>query len=53
METGWRQEEMKDLDAFGCLKAQGGDGWVCGERAAWGGGVWEAPAFRNSLRWSL
>ena len=30
---------MKDLDTFGRLKAQGGDGWVCGERAAWGGGV--------------
>ena len=31
METGWRQEEMKDRDASGRLKAQGGDGWVCGE----------------------
>ena len=44
---------MKDLDTSARLKAQGSDGWVCGEGAAWGGGVWEAPAFRNSLPWSL
>ena len=32
---------MQDLDTSARLKAQGSDGWVCGEGAAWGGGVWE------------